>query len=173
MVATSTVEECVRVLIPTAITPDLFMPMFERKLLIPGLGQFAAEGQSTVWESELNLPFMEENPGFLLRVRSKREGPTEAQIVFIQNMTRNYTAIKAEATMPMFNLFVEGGFAIDPKEKPENIWSHLIPGMIEIEKEESNGEIQAQIGFEMPLDPSAFPYIAIPDGQFSHVAVES
>jgi len=149
--------------------------MFERKLLVPVLGQLVAEGQSSVWEGELSLPFVEGESCFLLRLRGNHEGPTEAQILAVQNLIRNCIAIKIAATVPMFNLFEEGGFGIDPKEKPEVIWSYLTPGMIEVEKEskEWGGAVYSQIGFESHLCPSAFPCIGTLNGQFELVSVET
>jgi hypothetical protein len=150
------------------------MPLSQRKLHVPSLGQLAAEGLSNVWEGTLNLPFIERNVCFLLRIRGNREGPTEGQVIAIKNLIQNCAAIKIAATVPMFNLFVKGGSVTNSKEKPEIVWSYLTPGMVEVEKqsEEWNGAIYIHVGFATRLAVDAAPYIGTLNGTFHNVGVE-
>jgi hypothetical protein len=149
------------------------MGMFTRTLAAPPFGTLRTEGQSKVWEGEIDLPPL--GRGFSLRIHGTAGGPSAAQAAAFPRVLQNARKIREQATPALVEFLLE--CEVVPEEvslTAANLWDFLQPCFLEVHADDYLGEQQSAcaIGYAIPWEQDQLVHIDVINGEFDDIHSE-
>ena len=149
------------------------MGMFTRSIEAPPFGQLTTEGQSKVWEGEIDLPHLGE--GFSLRIHGLKTGPTPAQITAFTHALQTTQTIKDQATPALIEFLDECDVVpSDVILTATTLWDFLEPCFLEVHPDDYLDVEQSacSIGYEIAWEQSQLIHIDLINGKFDEIHAE-
>jgi len=149
------------------------MGMFTRTLAAPPFGTLRAEGQSKVWEGEIDLPPL--GQGFTLRIHGVSTGPSPAQTAAFARVLENAGQIREQATPALIGFLLECEVVPDDVSlTADTLWKFLEPCFLEVHADDYLGEPQSAcaIGYAIPWEQDQLVHIDVINGEFDDIHSE-
>lgn len=154
------------------------MGMFAHSIDCEPFGTLTAEGQSRIWEGEVEIARL--GGLFSVRVWGDRSGPTDRQVAAFTTLMQCAASIR-EKSAGAAACFLKQADIVPPNVEitPQNVWAYANPCFIEVHADEvycanagQPGQIAISVGYEVPWDDGHLLQIGTIDGVFDQVYSE-